>query len=78
MNHNRPLHQLGMTQQQFDDRLLGRVSSALKLQLRKALVLTHQLTNRPLEDRNNLLERGASRWRFEILNSVELDTAPFE
>ena len=74
-NYYRPLHQVRMLQQEADHRLLGGVVRGLQLQFVETLVLADQICNWAVEHPDYLFERLATRRRFEIFDSVELDTA---
>jgi hypothetical protein len=74
-NHDWALHQLGVLQQERNDRLLVSVASGIQTKLLEALVLADQVGDRTLEQVDDFLEPLASRMILEIFDSVELDTA---
>ena len=51
------------------------IIAGLEAELGEALVVAHQLGNRPLELSRDRFKRGARRRLFQIFDSVELDTA---
>jgi len=67
-----------MFEQQRDHCIARRISVGLQSEFSEALVLAHQLGNRPLEARGDLFERRTRRRMFQIFYSVELDTAALE
>ena len=73
-----PLHQLRMAQQEIDYRLFRDVIARVEPEFVEALVLPDHLGNGDVKHRENLLEGVPRRGSFQILDSVELDTAPFQ
>jgi hypothetical protein len=74
----RPLHQLRVAQQEIDHRLFRDVVARLEPEFIEALVLPDHLGNGDVKHRENPLEGVPRRGSFQVFDSVELDTAPFQ
>src|SRR5581483_8887426 len=72
-NHDRPLHQLRIRQQEVDDRRARDIVGGVQLELGEAFVLAHQLAQRFAEPIADLFERRAVGRRLEILDRRERD-----
>jgi hypothetical protein len=78
LEHHRPLHQLGVLEQQVDDGLTRGVVVGVQAQLGESLVLAHEL-GRLVGDRiENALEVGPVERVLQVLDDVELDVAVVE
>ena len=71
---DRTLHQLGIFEQQLNDLRRLDVVTRFEAQFAEPFVDAHQISGRPLQYRNDFLQRFARRRSFEILDGVELDT----
>jgi hypothetical protein len=67
-----------MFQYEIDYGLAGRISVGFEAELGEALIVPHQLGDRPFEPGRDRCERRARQRLFQIFYRVELDTAALE
>ena len=67
------LHELGVSEEELDDGVGGRVVARPEPELREALVLSDEVARRIGDGAEDALEPGPADWRLQVLDGVELD-----